>query len=127
MSKGNKIAVTALAALVLICAAVMLLRGVFTSGNRIAVVYLNGEVVREIELDKITEPLEFDITADGHTNCVRAEQGRIRMLSADCPDKVCVNQGWIDNGAVPIVCLPHKVTIEIKGGSAEIDAVTGGM
>lgn len=128
MSKGNKIAAAALFVLVLICASVLLLRGALTSENKVAVVYLNGEVIREIELDKIKEPIEFDIVSGEDTNHVRAELGRIRMMSANCPDKVCVNQGWIDNGALPIVCLPHKVTIEIKGGKAsDVDAVTGGV
>ena len=127
MSKGNKIAVISLFALVVICALVLLLRGAATSQNKVAVVYLNGEVIREIDLDNINEPLEFDIISDGHTNTVRAERGRIRMVSADCPDKVCVDQGPIDNGALPIVCLPHKVIIEIRGGRSEVDAVTGGV
>ena len=127
MSKGNKIAASALFVLVLICAAVLLLRGALTSENKTAVVYLNGEVIREIELDKIKEPIEFDIVTGEYTNRALAERGRIRRVSANCPDKVCVNQGWIDNGAVPIVCLPHKVTIEIRGGkTASLDAVTGG-
>ena len=124
---NSKKAVLVLAAIVLACAALMLIRGAMTSENKIAAVYLDGKVIREIELDKLTEPIEFDITENGNTNRVRAERGRIRMISADCSDKVCVNQGWIDNGAVPIVCLPHKITIEIKGGSPELDAVAGGV
>ena len=128
MSKGNKIAATSLLAIVIICAGILLLRGAATSENKVAVVYLDGDVIYEIELDKIEDPIEFDIASGEYINKARAESGRICMLSANCPDKVCVNQGWIDNGAVPIVCLPHKVTIEIKGSKrASVDAVTGGV
>ena len=127
MDKKNKLAFAAFAAVVLICAAVMAVRFAATSGNKTAVITLDGEVIREIELDKISEPVEFDVTSDGHTNRVRAERGRIRVVSADCPDKICVNRGWTDSGALPIVCLPHKLTIEIKGGADETDAVAGGM
>lgn len=127
MDRSNKIALAAVAAAALVCAAVIILRGTVGAQNRTAVIYHNGEVIREINLDLLSEPVEFDISSDGHINTVRAERGRIRMLSADCPDKICVNQGWIDNGAVPIVCLPHKITIEIKGGADEIDAAAGGM
>ena len=51
------------------------------------------------------------------------------MTEASCPDKICVDRGWIDNGVIPIVCLPNKLTIEIRGGvdkADQIDAVTGG-
>ena len=40
------------------------------------------------------------------------------MKSADCPDQVCVHQGWISDSTVPIVCLPHQVIIEVTGGTA---------
>ena len=127
MSGKNKKAALIFAAAVLICAAVIIFKGFITSKNRTAVIYLNGEIVREIELDSLRSPVEFEIASDGGVNRVRAERGRIRMLSADCPDKICVKQGWIENGAVPIVCLPHKITIEIRSGETEFDAVTGGV
>ena len=50
------------------------------------------------------------------------EPGRIRVESADCPDKVCVNQGYISDGTVPIACLPHKLIIRIEGGDSGLDA-----
>ena len=53
------------------------------------------------------------------------EQGRIRVSQADCPDQVCVDQGWIADGTVPIVCLPHKLVIEIVGGGSAFDAAAG--
>lgn len=127
MDKKNKIAAIVIAVVVLICVSIILIKNMATSQNRIAVIYHDGDVIREINLDSLSEPLEFDLSYDGHTNRVRAEKGKIRMQSADCPDKICVNQGWIDSGAVPIVCLPHKITIEIKGGADEIDAAAGGM
>ena len=96
--------------------------------NATARIYQNGELIKEINLDKITEPIEFSIEDDnGHTNTVRAEKGRICMISADCPDKICVNQGWIDNGVIPIVCLPNKVTVEIIGTTDDVDSTAGGI
>ena len=61
----------------------------------------------------------------GFTNTIVAEQGRIRVSEAGCPDQVCVNQGWISDGTVPIVCLPNKLIIEISGGGDSLDAATG--
>ena len=53
------------------------------------------------------------------------EKGRIRVSKADCPDQICANQGWISDGAVPIICLPHKLMIEIVGGGGELDGGAG--
>ena len=124
----NKTIIIALAILLLLSFAVIAIQHARTSENKTTKIYQNGEVIREIALDTITEPIEFEITNEsGHKNAVRAEKGRIRITSADCPDKICVNQGWIENGIVPIVCLPNKVTIEITGADSDIDARTGDL
>ena len=53
------------------------------------------------------------------------EPGRIRVSAADCPDQVCVEQGYISDGTVPIVCLPHGLVIEIVGGEEPLDGAAG--
>ena len=85
-----------------------------------AEIWLDGELVRTINLDTLTEPLEIPV---GGGNVVQAEKGRVRMLSADCPDKLCVHMGWTDSPAMPIVCLPNRVTVVITGAEGESDAV----
>lgn len=37
------------------------------------------------------------------------------MVEIDCPDGICVKTGWVDGGT-PIVCLPNRLIIEVKGG-----------
>lgn len=128
MPKGRIIAAAVLIFITVTSFAVIAIRNNMTMTNKTARIYQNGELIREIALDDISEPIEFDISDDdGHTNTIRAEQGRICMLRADCPDKVCVEQGWIDNGVLPIVCLPNKVTIEITGGESDVDISNGGI
>ena len=126
MSK-QKTAVLILILIVILSAAAIALRAILTSGDKTAVIYQDGEIIREINLDEIGEPIEFTIEGEnGETNDVRAENGRIRIISASCPDKVCVHQCWIESGVVPIVCLPNKVTIEIRGNEdSGIDGITG--
>ena len=45
----------------------------------------------------------------------------IHVKSADCPDKICVDTGWIggDRKSVPIVCLPNRLVIEFEKSSAD--------
>ena len=38
----------------------------------------------------------------------------VRCLRADCPDKVCVDQGIIALSTDVIVCLPHRLTVRIE-------------
>lgn len=68
--------------------------------------------------------LTIEINNEFGKNVIQIEKGRVRMKEADCPDKVCVNAGWTSSSALPIVCLPHKVTITIVNDDTEIDAVT---
>jgi hypothetical protein len=85
----------------------------------------DGVLLEEIDLDKVEEPRSFVLEDGSGTNTVQMEKGRIRILEADCPDQVCVNQGWISSGAVPIVCLPHRLMIEIVGGGGGLDGAAG--
>lgn len=63
-------------------------------------------------------PLAQDwvIRIDGH-NTVKIAGGKVMMLEADCPDKRCVKQGAGD--ALPIICLPNRVVVEIYSAREE--------
>ncbi len=87
-----------------------------------AAIYLDGELFCTVDLSDVSEPYSIKV---GDGNVVRVEKGRIRMESADCPDRLCVNQGWSSSAAKPIVCLPNRVMIMVDGGSEnKIDAVS---
>lgn len=85
----------------------------------------NGEVIRTVDLRNVSEPYEFEIISEnGGTNTVRVENGKIGIIHASCPDKICVKQGFIANGVLPIVCLPNKLSVVVTGGSIGLDAIT---
>ena len=84
-----------------------------------AVIYQGNEEIYRINLSEIKEPKRLVITCDYGTNVVLLENGRISIVQADCPDKLCVEQGAITTGGVPIVCLPHKLYINITDDSGE--------
>ena len=77
------------------------------------------------DLDSLSAPLTFTVEFQGRTNTITAQPGRIRVESADCPDQVCVDQGWISDGTVPVVCLPNRLVIQIEGGGDGLDSATG--
>ena len=92
----------------------------------VARILLDGELLEEIDLDRVGASYSFTVeNGSGGSNTIQVERGRIRVSHADCPDQVCVEQGWISDGTVPIVCLPHKLMIQIVGGGEALDAATG--
>ena len=124
MSKNAKII------LILLWAAAVLSAGViFMQKKRpaspVARITLDGELLEEIRLDQVEKAYSFVVEDEFGSNTILVEPGRIRVSQADCPDQVCVNQGFISDGTVPIVCLPHKLIIEIVGGGSDLDAAAG--
>ena len=80
-----------------------------------AIVTVDGEVYGRYALD---EPQEIPIVIDGVTaNVLAIEDQKADMVSASCPDKLCVQQKAIANTNETIVCLPHKVVISIDNSA----------
>ena len=124
MSRNGKIVLLVLlAAAGLSLAAVAARRG--ETDHPVARITWDGEVVEEIELDRVGRSYSFTLENQEGSNTISVEKGLIRVAQADCPDQVCVDQGWIADGTVPIVCLPHKLVIEIIGGGSGFDAAAG--
>ena len=124
MNRNAKVILLLLVLVGAACAAFVLLRPAGTGA--VARITLDGELVEEIDLSAVTEPYTFTVEGPGgFTNTIQVEHGRIRVLEAGCPDQVCVNQGYISDGTVPIVCLPNRLVIEIVGGGDSLDAAAG--
>ena len=109
-------AVLALAAIVGIVAFVLMESAEMNDPT--AEIYQNSKLVKTVSLSENTE---FTVYCEDGFNVVTVENGKICVSSADCPDKVCVRQGKI-SGAVPIVCLPHRLEIRVVNGDNKTDA-----
>lgn len=99
---------------VLGCGAFLLLRAGGGAGTT-ARIWLDGEVIREIDLAAVAAPFDFELESKYGVNTVHVEHGSIAISAADCPDGLCVAQGAISSSAIPIVCMPHRLVIEIGG------------
>ena len=70
-------------------------------------------------------PLERDdtirIEGIGGNNTLKIRDGQADMTDADCPDKICVNHATISDVGESIVCLPHRVVVEIVSSDGETD------
>lgn len=62
---------------------------------------------------------------NGGTNVLTVEDGSAAVTEADCPDKICVEQGRVRYTGQCITCLPNKLTVTLEGGDApEVDLVS---
>lgn len=90
-----------------------------------AVVRVDGKVVAEVLLDgsRLGEKLSFE-TKYGR-NVLEVGDGWVRMIEANCPDMLDVKQGKISRSGERIVCLPHRLIVEIKAEeNLDLDALS---
>ncbi len=96
-------------------------------GN-VAVIYIDGQEYDRIDLGAVDENYTFTIQGkSGLTNDIEVAPGKIRVSRADCPDQVCVGEGWIEEGFLPIACLPNTLIIQVIDNEdmADIDSMVG--
>lgn len=118
-----------------ICLAVLLLCTVAASAflwlhnqagknSTIATVVQNGETLYTFDLSAVHNTQTYTIGEAGAQNTIRVSEAGIAVISADCPDQVCVYQGTRSHGPEPIVCLPHHLSIQFSAEADTPDAVT---
>lgn len=116
----KKMWILILALVFIVCAGAFIALKLFAPEGSVARISVDGELLQTIDLSRVTEAYDIDIdTAYGH-NTVHVEPGAISVTEADCPDGICVRQGKLTTAGVPIVCMPHRLVIEIYG-----DAIDG--
>lgn len=82
---------------------------------------IDGKEYKRLSLEQDQE-LTID-TQYGHNHLV-IENGYVKMKEADCPDRICVEHARIHFQNETIVCLPHKLVVEvIDGETGDIDVI----
>lgn len=57
-------------------------------------------------------------------NVLLCQNGEVRMIESSCPDQICVHHSAVCMAGENIICLPHKIVIEIVGDKGnELDGV----
>lgn len=110
-----------IAALLVLAAAVFCLLRLTRARGGEAVVTVDGQTVAVLPL---AADAALTVGEDsGFRNTVEVSGGRVRVADADCPDRLCVRQGWISYDGESIVCLPHKLVVAVRGGEGGLDAI----
>ncbi|EAD3392378.1 hypothetical protein EFI43_00410, partial [Listeria monocytogenes] len=91
----------------------------------VAVISVDNKEYKTVTLTGHKGTESFDVKQpDGHTNTIEVSGEEIRISKANCNDQVCVRTGAIDKQGDTVVCLPHKLVIEVKasdGSSGDSD------
>lgn len=106
--KNRKYDIYVLAILLIIAAAGFLLRP--QSKSNMIKITLNKEVYGYYDLNK-NQTIHIN-----KGNTLKIENHKIRMISATCPDHLCIKQGTINKKGQSIICLPHKLIVEVVSG-----------
>ena len=86
-----------------------------SSKNNYAIIKVDGKIHKKIDLSKVKKSEKVNLNLPNGKNTLLIKNNNIEMKSANCNDALCVKQGNISKVGQTIICLPHKLIIEIKG------------
>lgn len=107
----KKADIFAIAVIVLAALLSMVAVAAFKPAGTMVVVKLDDQMQAEYSL---FESKEIPITSEYGTNILKIHGGSAQIVSADCRDAICVKSGKISKVGDCLVCLPHKLVIEIQ-------------
>lgn len=124
MTKGDKILISAIVILSLLAYGIIYLSG---SGekNKYISVQFNGEEYKRLTFTSKNDSYEYKLDTDEGLNIIEVEGDKVHMIDANCPDKLCIKQGYISKVGEVLVCVPNKVVVEIKSDDSkkELDGI----
>ncbi len=103
--------------LVLSLVLLLVVKGSQKEGGAV-VVAVNGT-----EIGRYSLSINGQYLLNGGTNTLVIENGRAKVSDADCPDKLCVKEGWVQYTGQCITCLPNKLTVTVVGGDTSVDII----
>ena len=105
MKKKDFILIGAIVAVIAIAIAVLTL---MKKDGDYVIVRVNGNEVAKYSLSQ-----DGEYQLNGGTNVLRIENGKAYLVTANCPDHLCVKQGKVDQSGETITCLPNRLTVTV--------------
>lgn len=121
MTRGDKFLILILVLGSLLSMVIFTDRGLLTERAYVSV-QVNGQEVQKIQLDKTMVGKTVRVETEGGYNLIEIGDGKVRVLEADCRDQIDVLQGWISKPGETLVCLPHRLILQIID-PAEVDDI----
>jgi len=88
----------------------------YLNGKKGAVceIKINGKIAHIINLSE--QEHEFELPENPHIK-FKIKDNAVAFISSDCPDKICVNTGWLRYAGQSAACMPNRVSIHISGNN----------
>lgn len=96
-------------------------KAAFNHKEKYVSIQVDGKEIKKIIFDKNIIGKTIPIETEYGYNLIEIGDEKVRVIEADCPDKLDVKQGFISKTGEIIVCLPNRLVIEIKGIESERD------
>lgn len=79
-----------------------------------AIIKIDGELYKEIKLkDNYNNYIE--INSEFGYNKISIDGNKVKMLEADCEDKLCMRENEISKPFQSLICLPNRLIVYIEG------------
>lgn len=116
LTKGDKILIVFLSIFSVILAIMISSVASKASGKYISI-KVDGKEIKNIQFSKDMVGKTYEIKTEFGRNVIEIGDESVRVIEADCPDKLDVKQGEITKPGQVIVCLPNRLLIEYKAGN----------
>lgn len=96
---------------------------IFADTGNMVEIEVDGKPYAEYDFVSLISPKTIEINTEYGYNILEISKNGVKVIDADCKDKLDVKQGIICRTNESIICLPHRLIIKIKGKS-DVDVVT---
>lgn len=93
------------------------------AGKLYARITVDGKAYKTVALGAVEQELE--IRTEYGYNLLKLHDSGIQMIDADCPDKLCLTFGNVTAVGQTIVCLPHRLMVEVVSDTGEGGGIDG--
>ena len=124
MTKADKILIVIVVLLSFASLGYINRQGLTDEDTYVSIQY-NGEEIRKVIFDRQIVGTTIPIETELGYNLIEIGDERVRVLEADCPAQIDVEQGWISSKGETLICLPNRLVVELKGLSTsdEVDII----
>ena len=99
-----------LAVVLLLAGAALVFYETHKEQGKLVRIQVGSETVEVLPLGK---DRTYEVKTGEGSNTVVIKSGTVSVESADCPDKICVRHKPVDSVGETIICLPHKLVVEV--------------
>jgi hypothetical protein len=111
--------------ILLFCAGWLIMREPFVigenSGEKKIIIYKDELAIIEMPINK---DKSISLKSNGVHMVVEIKDKKVRVVSSDCLQQICVRKGWTGLVHDSIICMPNHIIISIEGDDPGYDALS---